>query len=419
MLSSCRHMAATLMKKNKACKLVKFSQSDDNRGDNDEADKGDYAVPEGQKLRKGEVNASKKKSGKPEEVEGREESKDQRPPCLQRRWGKIESLRLLRRRSEEGVKMQDRPFAVVFRGRQGKQVRKTTKKTDGREVEEQKKHDDKRSTMKTDKDKEYPDKDTEHEICVSSWNINKSSARYNFLRDVAMFQETQNRHQKTAIAVRKKNTNLLKHARRSTRWVLIVLESILFLSLCLPHTWWDGELNLEEYYNTLREVDENMQDIKQKFHVSGIIAGMDAQVEIKPHQEPFVGGGTRVYRGTNTKYCEMEAKFESLLMEWITKHDVKLTNTFSRGWEPTRVKTNKLDLWEQNEMQLQKWKIIDCIAAPINWETRSTVARNCCAQNLTDLLHVLTRFKLPERKRTVASKKQQCFLERMEANDRK
>ena len=122
---------------------------------------------------------------------------------------------------------------------------------------------------------------------------------------------------------------LLKHARRSATWELIVLESILFLSLYLSHTW-SGELNHEEYYETLREVDGTMQDIKQKFHICGIIAGMDAQVEVKPHQEPFVGGGTRMYRGNNTKYCETEAKFESLFMEWITKHDVKLTNTFSK-----------------------------------------------------------------------------------------
>ena len=99
--------------------------------------------------------------------------------------------------------------------------------------------------MKTDRDKAYPDKHNAHEICVSSWNI-KSSARYDFLRDMAqcqvdpaMFQETQNWHNeggaaaevgwnlfhlekegKMATAARKKNMNLLKHARRSTRWVL-------------------------------------------------------------------------------------------------------------------------------------------------------------------------------------------------------
>ena len=78
--------------------------------------------------------------------------------------------------------------------------------------------------------------------------------------------------------------NLLRHALSSTRWVLIELESILFLSLYLPHTW-GGETNLEEYYKTLKEVDRNAQGVKQKFHLSGIIAGMDLRVEVKPHQE--------------------------------------------------------------------------------------------------------------------------------------
>ena len=73
----------------------------------------------------------------------------------------------------------------------------------------------------------------------------------------------------------------------------------------------------------MKEVGRNMQDVKQKFHIFGTIAGMDAH--------PFVGGGTRLYRGNKATYCEMEAKFEGLLMEWITKHDVKLANTFSKG----------------------------------------------------------------------------------------
>ena len=40
--------------------------------------------------------------------------------------------------------------------------------------------------------------------------------------------------------------------------------------------------NVEEYCKTLNEVDKNMQDTKQKFYISGITAGMDAQVEVKP-----------------------------------------------------------------------------------------------------------------------------------------
>ena len=80
------------------------------------------------------------------------------------------------------------------------------------------------------------------------------------------------------------------------------------------------------------------------------------------------------------------------------KHDVKLANTFCEGWDPTRAKTNRLDFWKQSEAQLQKWKIIDHIAVPINWETRSTVARNCCAQNLTDHWPMLTFVTLSEKK---------------------
>ena len=80
----------------------------------------------------------------------------------------------------------------------------------------------------------------------------------------------------------------------------MLLGSILFLSMFLPHTW-GGEI-LEEYYKTLNDLDKNMQDVKQKYHISGIAAGMDAQVEVKPNQEPFVGGGTRVSRGNTAKY---------------------------------------------------------------------------------------------------------------------
>ena len=78
------------------------------------------------------------------------------------------------------------------------------------------------------------------------------------------------------------------------------LGSILFLSWYLPHTRC-GEPNLEEYFKTSKEVDRNMQDIPQKFHLSGITAGLDAQVEVKPHQELFVGGGTRIHLGNKAK----------------------------------------------------------------------------------------------------------------------
>ena len=111
---------------------------------------------------------------------------------------------------------------------------------------------------------------------------------------------------------------------------------------------------MEEYCKTLKDLDKNVHEVKQKYHISGIAAGMDAQVEVKPNQEPFVGGSTRVSRGNSAKYCDLESKFEGLLMEWFTKHEIKLANTFCKNWEPTRAKTNKLDFWKQDEKQLQK-----------------------------------------------------------------
>ena len=82
-------------------------------------------------------------------------------------------------------------------------------------------------------------------MCVITWNVNKSSAQYDFLCDMAqcqanvvMFQETQNWQDE-------------------------------------PHTW-GGEANLEDYYKMLKDLDKNMQEVRQKYQVSGIIAGMDA-----------------------------------------------------------------------------------------------------------------------------------------------
>ena len=101
----------------------------------------------------------------------------------------------------------------------------------------------------------------------------------------------------------------------TSRWILVVLGSILFLSMYLPHTW-RGEANLEEYNKTLKDLDKNIQEVKQKYQVSGIVVGMDAQFEVKPRHGPFVGDGTRMSHGNTMRYCEMESKYGTWLMEW-------------------------------------------------------------------------------------------------------
>ena len=102
--------------------------------------------------------------------------------------------------------------------------------------------------------------------------------------------------------------------------------------------------------------------------------------------------------GNTIKYCELESKFESLLMNWVTKHEVELANTFCRSWEPTRAKTNKLDSWKHGGEQLKKWKIIDYIAVLIQMWAKSAGARDCRAQNLTVHWPVVTFVRLPQKK---------------------
>ena len=120
-----------------------------------------------------------------------------------------------------------------------KRQRTELKEIDGREKQE---HQKENKTTETEDDEKKRGKDLEHQICVITWNVNKSSAQYDFLCDMAqcqanvvMFQETPNwqadgtaeelgwtllkeqKDGKAAIAVRRQNVSLLRHPRRSTK----------------------------------------------------------------------------------------------------------------------------------------------------------------------------------------------------------
>ena len=70
---------------------------------------------------------------------------------------------------------------------------------------------------------------------------------------------------KATVAVKNKNSNLLRHSRRSMRWYWLFLEVSSFCR-CTCHTC-SGEANLEEYYKTLKDLVKNLQDVKQKYHL--------------------------------------------------------------------------------------------------------------------------------------------------------
>ena len=222
---------------------------------------------------------------------------------------------------------------------------KTMKKTNGRKVEEQRKHHGKRSTMNTDKDREYADKVIEHEICASSGNTKKSSPRYDILCDVAqcqvdvaMFQETQNWHHEDAAAaeVGWSFFHFVQEERRQLPWgrTWISWDTLAEVQDGHPLCWKTSSFSLYFASHVVwrtgpwvpQDYEEGMQDIKQEFQIYGIIAGMGAQDEVKSHKEPFVGVGKRMYRRNDWKYRETVSKFENLFMEWITKHDVKLSD---------------------------------------------------------------------------------------------
>ena len=80
-----------------------------------------------------------------------------------------------------------------------------------------------------------------------------------------------------------------------------------------------------------------MQEIKQEYQISGIIAGMNAQVEVKPHQE-------NVSRATWQNLESWKVSLRGLLMEWITKYEVKLANTFCKDWEARKSEDKQAEL---------------------------------------------------------------------------
>ena len=128
--------------------------------------------------------------------------------------------------------------------------RKKKKAENGREEDGRKRDTGTPEGDKIDEEMIEREKEVEHEICVVTWNVNKSSAQNDFINDMAqfqanvvMFQETQNwpddgtaeelgwtvpkeeKDGKAAIAVKRRNLNLLRHSRKSTRWILVVLAN--------------------------------------------------------------------------------------------------------------------------------------------------------------------------------------------------
>ena len=153
-------------------------------------------------------------------------------------------------------------------------VRRKRQRTDGMKIDGRRRQEHQKEnkifTHKTDEDTKGRQKGLEKEICVITWNVHKSLAQYDFLRNMAqcqanvvMFQETQNWHEdgtaeelgwtlpkegKTAIAVRKKNSSFCDTVAETQDGYFLFLEVSSF-SRCTCRTL--GEVRLT-WRNTTR-----------------------------------------------------------------------------------------------------------------------------------------------------------------------
>ena len=64
---------------------------------------------------------------------------------------------------------------------------------------------------------------------------------------------------------------------------------------------------------------------------------------------------------------DLERKFGRFVMEWLTKHRIKLYEHVCGAWQPTRAPTLELDFWKSPKDKLRKWKVIDYVCVWSCW----------------------------------------------------
>ena len=64
---------------------------------------------------------------------------------------------------------------------------------------------------------------------------------------------------------------------------------------------------------------------------------------------------------------DLERNFGRFVMEWLTKHRIKLYEHVCGAWQPTRAPTLELDFWKSPKDKLRKWKVIDYVCVWSCW----------------------------------------------------
>ena len=83
------------------------------------------------------------------------------------------------------------------------------------------------------------------------------------------------------MAVQRRHLGLLGHSRIGLRRATVLLGSIMFLAIFLPSTC-GGETAMSKYSETLKDVDSNLQQVKQIVGITAVVVATDAQLEAMP-----------------------------------------------------------------------------------------------------------------------------------------
>ena len=68
---------------------------------------------------------------------------------------------------------------------------------------------------------------------------------------------------------------------------MVLIQTIL-VTLYLPNTW-RGEKTVAKYRTILREINKEVNGLKQGCNITAVLMGTDALVEFQPSQELFTG----------------------------------------------------------------------------------------------------------------------------------
>jgi len=107
------------------------------------------------------------------------------------------------------------------------------------------------------------------------------------------------------------------------RWVAVVCSGLILVSLYLPHKYLHGKSRenfrqaLVDYHTVLRDMALKVQELKIRFHLSEVVIGADAQVEVEPdvfHQDWPVSGPSVV--GIPSVSRSREGGFQKRSMEY-------------------------------------------------------------------------------------------------------